>query len=98
MVVRNATRLGLTGLLTVTLAALFLFGGEEKSDKQNPADKQAATQSDKQTSRTPDNARVDIEPRVRTAKPVADPAAKREPSIRVDTTLVLINVTVTDPM
>lgn len=45
-----------------------------------------------------DEARVTIEPRVRPPKGVPDPGEKREPSIRVDTTLVLINVTVTDPM
>src|SRR4051812_8523653 len=42
--------------------------------------------------------RVSIEPRVRPAKEPEDPAARRETSIRVETQLVLINVTVTDPM
>jgi len=42
--------------------------------------------------------RVTIEPRVRPAKEPEDPAARRETSIRVETQLVLINVTVTDPM
>ena len=57
----------------------------EKKDAKEP-----------QTNQAP--ARVSIEPR---AKPgtAADPAASRGPSnIRVDSTLVLINVTVTDPM
>src|SRR4051812_5853569 len=40
--------------------------------------------------------RVSIEPRVRPAKEPEDPAARRETSIRVETQLVLINVTVTD--
>ena len=42
--------------------------------------------------------RVNIEPRVKPSKEAEDPAARREPSIRVETQLVLINVTVTDPM
>ena len=42
--------------------------------------------------------RVNIEPRVRPSREPEDPAAKRETSIRVETQLVLINVTVTDPM
>jgi VWFA-related protein len=42
--------------------------------------------------------RVNIEPRVRPPKESDDPAARRETSIRVETQLVLINVTVTDPM
>jgi VWFA-related protein len=42
--------------------------------------------------------RVNIEPRVRPSRETEDPAAKRETSIRVETQLVLINVTVTDPM
>jgi Ca-activated chloride channel homolog len=42
--------------------------------------------------------RVNIEPRVRPSKEPEDPAARRETSIRVETQLVLINVTVTDPM
>ena len=42
--------------------------------------------------------RVNIEPRVKPSKEPEDPAAQREPSIRVETQLVLINVTVTDPM
>ena len=40
-------------------------------------------------------AKVAIEPRTTTAK---DPAAERKSNIRVDSTLVLINVTVTDPL
>ncbi|HYI95137.1 MAG TPA: VWA domain-containing protein [Bryobacteraceae bacterium] len=46
----------------------------------------------------PPEPRVNIEPRVRPSKEPEDPAAKRETSIRVETQLVLINVTVTDPM
>jgi hypothetical protein len=42
--------------------------------------------------------RVNIEPRVKPSKEADDAEAKREPSIRVETQLVLINVTVTDPM
>jgi Ca-activated chloride channel homolog len=46
----------------------------------------------------PPEPRVNIEPRVRPSREPEDPAAKRETSIRVETQLVLINVTVTDPM
>jgi Ca-activated chloride channel family protein len=42
--------------------------------------------------------RVNIEPRIKPSKEPEDPDARREPSIRVETQLVLINVTVTDPM
>ena len=45
----------------------------------------------------PDNSKVSIEPRKRPSKEVREEEGK-EPSIRVETTLVLINVTVTDPM
>jgi VWFA-related protein len=45
----------------------------------------------------PDNPKVSIEPRARPSKEAREEEFK-EPSIRVDTTLVLINVTVTDPM
>ena len=41
--------------------------------------------------------KVTIEPRTRPSKEVREDEGK-EPSIRVETTLVLINVTVTDPM
>ena len=65
------------------LSAFFSLAADEKVDKQSiPA---------------PDP-RVNIEPRVRPSKEPEDPAARREPSIRVETQLVLINVTVTDPM
>jgi Ca-activated chloride channel family protein len=46
----------------------------------------------------PPEPRVNIEPRVRPSREPEDPAARRETSIRVETQLVLINVTVTDPM
>src|SRR5919199_3449061 len=46
----------------------------------------------------PDNPRVNIEPRIRTSKTPQDTEERREPNIRVETQLVLINVTVTDPM
>ncbi len=44
-----------------------------------------------------DNPKVAIEPRIRPSKEAREEEGK-EPNIRVDTTLVLINVTVTDPM
>jgi Ca-activated chloride channel homolog len=45
----------------------------------------------------PENPRVAIEPRAKPSRDAA-PEESKEPAIRVDTTLVLINVTVTDPM
>jgi VWFA-related protein len=45
----------------------------------------------------PENPRVNIDPRVKPPPP-SEEAERREPSIRVETQLVLINVTVTDPM
>jgi VWFA-related protein len=52
---------------------------------------------DKKSAPIPDDPRVNIEPRTRPPKP-EEAEARREPSIRVETQLVLINVTVTDPM
>lgn len=46
----------------------------------------------------PPSRRINIEPRVRPPEDAAEAAERREPSIRVETQLVLINVTVTDPM
>lgn len=46
----------------------------------------------------PDNPRVNIEPRVKPVPSARSEEERREPSIRVETQLVLINVTVTDPM
>lgn len=65
------------------LITVFLSFGEEKGTKSGVP---------------PQEPRVNIEPRVKPSKEAEDPAAKREPSIRVETQLVLINVTVTDPM
>ncbi len=80
---KNATRMGLSGLLVVPLAALVLWAAEKDPNKPSvPAA----------------DPRIDIQPRIRPSKGVTDPGEKREASIRVDTTLVLINVTVTDPM
>lgn len=45
----------------------------------------------------PDNPNISIQPRARPSKEVRDEEGK-EPSIRVETILVLVNVTVTDPM
>jgi VWFA-related protein len=44
------------------------------------------------------NERVNIEPRVKPSKDAAETQERREGAIRVETQLVLINVTVTDPM
>jgi Ca-activated chloride channel homolog len=46
----------------------------------------------------PPDPRIKIEPRVRPSREPEDPATRRQTSIRVETQLVLINVTVTDPM
>ena len=80
---KNATRLRLTGLLILPLAALILIAAEKEPSKV------AVPAADPN---------INIEPRIRQQKSTPDPAEKRETSIRVDTTLVLINVTVTDPM
>lgn len=42
--------------------------------------------------------RVNIEPRIRPSREPKEEGERRPPSIRVDTTLVLINVSVTDPL
>jgi Ca-activated chloride channel homolog len=67
----------------LVITAFAVFGAEDKDKKPDvPAPEP----------------RVNIEPRVRPSKEPEDPAARRETSIRVETQLVLINVTVTDPM
>ena len=59
----------------------------------------SAAAEDKPKSTTlPSSDRVAIEPRVRPSKESADVEQRRETAIRVETQLVLINVTVTDPM
>lgn len=82
MVVKSLLLCSLYGLLL--LVAFGTLGAEDKVAKPPAV---AAPEP-----------RVDIQPRVRPPKETEDPAAKREPSIRVETQLVLINVTVTDPM
>jgi Ca-activated chloride channel family protein len=67
----------------LVVTAFAIFGAEDKDSKPSlPAPEP----------------RVNIEPRIRPSKEPQDPAATRETSIRVETQLVLINVTVTDPM
>jgi Ca-activated chloride channel homolog len=66
----------------ILLAAILAFAASDKEKKQA----------------LPANENVKIEPRVRPAPESADASERREPSIRVETQLVLINVTVTDPM
>jgi VWFA-related protein len=46
----------------------------------------------------PDDSRVSIEPRIKPSPDSTSPKEKRGANIRIDTTLVLINVTVTDPL
>jgi Ca-activated chloride channel homolog len=68
----------------IVLAAVLFAGDKDSKDVQPRAP-------------IPDNPKVSIEPRTRPSKEVREDEGK-EPSIRVETTLVLINVTVTDPM
>jgi Ca-activated chloride channel homolog len=84
MVVKSLLLYLLSGLLL--LSAVFAFGADERDDKKN------------KSTAPPPEPRVTIEPRVRPSKEPEDPATRRETSIRVETQLVLINVTVTDPM
>lgn len=81
---RYPVRFGFFGVLTLPVAALFLYAAEKDAPKPPIP--------------IPDSPNVNIQPRVRQPKRPVDPAETREPSIRVETTLVLINVTVTDPM
>jgi len=76
-------RLGLYGFLTLQLTTSLLSSGEIAGTKQAPP---------------PPDPKINIEPRVRPKQQATDPAEKRQANIRIDTTLVLINVTVTDPM
>jgi VWFA-related protein len=82
MVVRKSSKYTVSVLVLASAIALSLPGAE------------------KETSRVtiPDNPKVNIEPRVRPPNDPAEASERREPSIRVETQLVLINVTVTDPM
>jgi len=82
--VRTAPQYLLSGLLAV--ACLIAAAGASGQSKP----KQYATEKEPQ---------VEITPRVKPAPKTPDEQqAAREPSIRVETQLVLINVTVTDPM
>jgi VWFA-related protein len=65
------------------LAALLAFGASDKEKKPVPI---------------PDSDKVRIEPRVKPPQDAIEAQDRREASIRVETQLVLINVTVTDPM
>jgi Mg-chelatase subunit ChlD len=58
----------------------------------------AAEDKDQKTAVPAPEPTVNLEPRIRPSREPEDPAARRETSIRVETQLVLINVTVTDPM
>jgi len=69
----------------VVVLAAVLFANDKDSKETTPRAPLA------------DNPKVSIEPRARPSKEVREDEG-RDPSIRVDTTLVLINVTVTDPM
>ena len=85
MVVKSLLLYLLSGLLLLSALVSFtpISAAEDKPVKPAPPSEEP---------------RVNIEPRVRPSKEAEDPAASRETSIRVETQLVLINVTVTDPM
>ena len=71
--------------LLLTLAAASVFAADKKSKKAAPI--------------LPEEPKVAIEPRIKPSPgAVANEKDSRQASIRVDTTLVLINVTVTDPL
>src|SRR5437879_2354385 len=73
--------------LLLTLVAVSLFAADKKAKKT------AGT-----TANMTEEPKVSIEPRIKPS-PAAEATEKdgRQSSIRIDTTLVLINVTVTDP-
>jgi Ca-activated chloride channel family protein len=73
------------GLLSCAFAAALLTADDQKKPGASP-----------DTAQVPDN--VLITPRVSTAKPAPETVIEKRSNIRVDTTLVLIPVAVTDPM
>ncbi|MEJ7607082.1 MAG: VWA domain-containing protein [Bryobacteraceae bacterium] len=77
-------------LAGTVFAAVFTVFGAGKESKSPPAPGSAQV--------PPPQPQVTIEPRVRPAKSTEEEVDSKSPRIRVDTTLVLINVTVTDPM
>ena len=81
------------GGVLVTALALSLAAGEKNVSS---AEETAAKRDN--PAMAPAEPRVSIQPRVRPSTEPVNPADLRQPSIRVDTTLVLINVTVTDPL
>jgi Ca-activated chloride channel homolog len=85
MVVRRLQQYALTGLaLLIPIAALSLFAAEKDSKKT-----QAPFAAEP---------KVSIEPRIKPNPESTADKDNRQASIRIDTTLVLINVTVTDPL
>ncbi|HET8547791.1 MAG TPA: VWA domain-containing protein [Bryobacteraceae bacterium] len=68
-------------------AGLLLFAGDSKTENE----KQRLAPSTQEP-------RVSIEPRIRPSADQSNDAERRPPALRVDKTVVLINVTVTDPM
>jgi VWFA-related protein len=84
------------GLFTV-LASAALFDGPGKETKESPR-KETTAEAREKAAPLPDDPKVSIQPRVRPPKNTEEQIERREPSIRVETQLVLINVTVTDPM
>lgn len=76
-------------LFGACLAAFSVIGFSEDKPKQEPS---------KPTATSGSEPRVSIEPRLRTPRAEEAPETDRRSNIRIDTTLVLIPVSVTDPM
>src|SRR3954454_25231757 len=84
--VKQSVAVGLAFLLT--LAAVSLLAADKKAKKTSGT-----------TANLTEEPKVSIEPRIKPSPGAeAADADNRKSSIRVDTTLVLINVTVTDPL
>jgi VWFA-related protein len=81
--VRHLKQYFSAGIVTLGVVALSLAAAEKDNQASTPL---------------PSRDRVKIEPRVKPPKDEAEIQERRETAIRVETQLVLINVTVTDPM
>ena len=88
MVVKRLQQFGIVGFLLLTPASLYYAWGADKTPPKT---------------QLPDETKVNIQPRVKPS-PGSNPDAgmteadKRRNTLRIDTNLVLINVTVTDPL
>ena len=87
-VVKRILKSSIRGAALLSLTSGLLVFGDSKTDNKGQA-----------PAPLPDEPRVSIEPRVRPTAPEPGTDSERRPSaLRVDKTVVLINVTVTDPM